>query len=46
MKGRRIRVEGAVADTSIFIALEQHRALAGNPPEKVVASVVTIGELR
>lgn len=46
MTGRRGRVEAAIADTSLFIALEQKRALAGAPPRQVAVSVVTIGELR
>jgi predicted nucleic acid-binding protein len=43
---RRGRVEAAIADTSLFIALEQKRALAGAPPQQIAVSVVTIGELR
>jgi len=43
---RRRRVEAAIADTSLFIALEQKRALAGAPPQQIAVSVVTIGELR
>jgi predicted nucleic acid-binding protein len=43
---RRGPVELAIADTSLFIALEAKRALAGTPPERVAVSVVTIGELR
>jgi predicted nucleic acid-binding protein len=35
-----------LADTSLFIALEQQRPLSGVPPERIVVSVVTIGELR
>jgi predicted nucleic acid-binding protein len=46
MTGRRARVEAALADTSIFIALEHQRALAGEPPQQIAVSVVTIGELR
>lgn len=46
MTGRRARAEAAVADTSIFIALEQQRDLAGEPPQQIAVSVVTIGELR
>jgi predicted nucleic acid-binding protein len=33
-------------DTSLFIALEQRRPLAGPPPERVAVSVITVGELR
>jgi len=43
---RRGRAELAIADTSLFIALEQKRALAGAPPQQIAVSVVTIGELR
>jgi predicted nucleic acid-binding protein len=43
---RRGRAELAIADTSLFIALEQNRALAGAPPQQVAVSVVSIGELR
>ena len=46
MTVRRGRVETALADTSLFIALEQQRALAGPPPQAIAVSVVTIGELR
>jgi predicted nucleic acid-binding protein len=40
------RAELALADTSLFIALEQKRAVAGTPPQRIAISVVTIGELR
>ncbi|MGH9062522.1 MAG: type II toxin-antitoxin system VapC family toxin [Acidimicrobiales bacterium] len=40
------RVELAVADTSLFIAVEQRRPLAGVAPERVAVSIVTIAELR
>ena len=40
------RVELGLADTSLFIALEQERPLAGTPPERVTVSVITVGELR
>ncbi|HEY0831452.1 MAG TPA: type II toxin-antitoxin system VapC family toxin [Candidatus Dormibacteraeota bacterium] len=46
MTARRGRAELAIADTSLFVALEQKRALAGSPPEQVAISVVSIGELR
>ena len=39
-------VQLAIADTSLFIALEAKRTLAGTPPERIAVSVVTIGELR
>lgn len=35
-----------LADTSLFIALEQARPLAGEPPDRIAVSVVTIAELR
>ena len=46
MTARHARAELAIADTSLFIALEQKRALAGTPPLRIAVSVVTIGELR
>jgi hypothetical protein len=39
-------VELALADTSMFIAREQHRELAGPPPRSVTVSVITVAELR
>lgn len=36
----------ALADTSVFIAVEQERPLSSRPPERVAVSVVTVGELR
>lgn len=46
--GRRDRrsVELALADTSLFIAVEAERPLSGQPPERVAVSVITVGELR
>jgi len=38
--------ELALADTSLFIAVEQDRPLSSPPPEHVAVSVVTVGELR
>jgi hypothetical protein len=38
--------ELALADTSVFIAVEQNRPLAGRPPGRVAVSVITVGELR
>ena len=38
--------ELALADTSLFIAIEQERPLSVRPPERVAVSVVTVGELR
>lgn len=46
MTARHGRAELAIADTSLFIALEQKRKIAGTPPQSVAVSVVTIGELR
>jgi predicted nucleic acid-binding protein len=46
MTSHRTRVEGGLADTSVFIALEQRRGFAGVPPERIAVSVVTVGELR
>ena len=43
---RRSRAELAIADTSVFIAVEQKRKMAGTPPKRVAVSVVTVGELR
>jgi len=34
-----------MADTSLFIAQEQHRTVRSEPPDRVTVSVVTIGEL-
>lgn len=48
MTGRRTRgrAELALADTSIFIAVEQERPLTGPPPENIAVSVITVSELR
>ena len=35
-----------LADTSVFIAREADRPLATEPPDELVVSAVTIGELR
>ena len=43
---RRTRPALGLADTSLFIAIEQERRLSGKPPERVRVSVITIGELR
>jgi len=45
-RGEEPTVELAIADTSLFIAIEQERPLSGRPPERVAVSVVTVGELR
>ncbi|MGQ0745113.1 MAG: type II toxin-antitoxin system VapC family toxin [Acidimicrobiales bacterium] len=34
-----------LADTSLFIALEQARIINGTPPERIAVSVVTVAEL-
>lgn len=39
------RAELGLADTSLFIAIEQSRPLVGLPPERIAVSVVTIAEL-
>lgn len=36
----------ALADTSLFIAVEQQRPLSGLPPKRIAVSVITVGELR
>jgi hypothetical protein len=36
----------ALADTSLFIAVEQRRPLSSRPPDRVAVSVVTVAELR
>jgi len=36
----------ALADTSLFIAVEQERSIARPTPQRVAVSVVTVGELR
>lgn len=41
-KGARM----ALADTSLFIALEQERPLSAEAPDSVAVSVITVGELR
>ena len=48
MSGRRARKRAdlALADTSIFVALEQNRPFSGPPPKAVAVSVITVGELR
>jgi predicted nucleic acid-binding protein len=38
--------ELGLADTSVFIWMEQGRPLAGPSPDRFVVSVVTVGELR
>ena len=36
----------ALADTSVFIAIENGRPLRAEPPDQLVVSVITVGELR
>jgi predicted nucleic acid-binding protein len=43
---RSIRSRAGLADTSLFIAVEQERPLIGAPPERIRVSVITVGELR
>lgn len=38
--------DSALADTSLFIAIEQHRLVNDLAPERISVSVVTVGELR
>jgi predicted nucleic acid-binding protein len=38
--------EEALADTSLFVTVEQERPLSGPPPKRVAVSVITVGELR
>lgn len=35
-----------LADTSLFIAVENERPLMGTPPERITVSVITMAELR
>ncbi|MGH9106985.1 MAG: type II toxin-antitoxin system VapC family toxin [Acidimicrobiales bacterium] len=44
--GERFGQEVALADTSLFIAIEQDRPLSSQPPDRVAVSVITVGELR
>ena len=44
--GEEDHTELALADTSLFTAMEQDRPLSGTPPERVSVSVITVGELR
>ena len=45
-RGGRPGAELALADTSVFIAVEQERPISGGPPESIAVSVITVGELR
>jgi predicted nucleic acid-binding protein len=42
----KMGTEEALADTSLFVAVEQDRPLSSRPPKRVAVSVITIGELR
>jgi hypothetical protein len=42
----KMGTEEALADTSLFVAVEQDRPLSSRPPERIAVSVITIGELR
>jgi predicted nucleic acid-binding protein len=44
--GEAVDDEVALADTSLFIAVEQDRPLSSRPPDRVAVSVVTVAELR
>lgn len=46
MAGAPRPMRTALADTSLFIAREQERPLAGSPPDRLRVSVITIAELR
>lgn len=35
-----------LADTSLFVAVDQERPLIGTPPERIAVSVITLAELR
>lgn len=40
------QIELALADTSLFIAVEQERPISGFLPKRIAVSVVTVAELR
>ncbi|MHB1516949.1 MAG: PIN domain-containing protein [Acidimicrobiales bacterium] len=44
--GENVDGEVALADTSLFIAVEQDRPLSSHPPERIAVSVITVGEIR
>lgn len=46
MAAEEVAGEPALADTSLFIAVEQDRPFSSHPPQHVAVSVVTVGELR
>jgi len=41
-----LNAEAALADTSLFVALEHTRPQAAEPPVHIDVSVITVGELR
>jgi predicted nucleic acid-binding protein len=43
--GESANGEVALADTSLFIAVEQDRPLSSQPPDRIAVSVITVGEL-
>ena len=45
-RARNSRTPLALADTSLFIALEQNRPLADSAPDNIAVSVMTVAELR
>lgn len=45
-RNNRRRAPLGLADTSLFIAVEQERPLSEEPPARVAVSVITAGELR
>ena len=44
--GEHLDGDLALADTSLFIAVEQDRRRSSEPPARVAVSVITVGELR
>jgi predicted nucleic acid-binding protein len=42
----KVEATSALADTSLFIAVEESRPLSERPPERISVSVITVGELR
>ena len=44
--GDTVDQEVALADTSLFIAIEQDRPISSRPPDRVAVSVITLAELR
>ena len=46
MTRKTARIALGLADTSLFIALDQSRTMLAVPPVRVAVSVITVGELR